>query len=353
MNTPLLEVSDLTKHFPTKSAMGRTTGAVKAVDGVSFTLERGTTLGLVGESGCGKSTTGKVLMRLLDPTSGSIKLDGEEVTGLRGKQLDGFRRRVQMVFQNPASSLNPRQSIGATIAAPLVEQRIKPPGGVKATVMDLMERVGLRPEHVNRFPHEFSGGQRQRIGIARALALEPDVVICDEPVSALDVSVQAQVVNLLKDIQRDTGVAYIFIAHDLAVVKHMADEVAVMYLGKMMEKAPKHADVRRPAPPLHPRAALRGAQRRPGRRADRTHPAGRGPALAEQPALGLRVPHALPGLPAAGRGGPGPLRRRGARRRTGLPLPGGTDGHGRRRPDIARPGYGTTPMNHLEGTPTC
>ena len=249
MNTPLLEVTDLTKHFPTKGTMGRTTGAVKAVDGVSFTLQRGTTLGLVGESGCGKSTTGKVLMRLLDPTSGSIKLDGEEVTGLRGGQLDGFRRRVQMVFQNPASSLNPRQSIGATIAAPLVEQRIKPPGGIKATVMDLMDRVGLRPEHVNRFPHEFSGGQRQRIGIARALALEPDVVICDEPVSALDVSVQAQVVNLLKDIQRDTGVAYIFIAHDLAVVKHMADEVAVMYLGKMMEKAPKHqmfADPRHP-----------------------------------------------------------------------------------------------------------
>ncbi|MGL3807935.1 ABC transporter ATP-binding protein [Paeniglutamicibacter sp. R2-26] len=239
MNTPLLEVTELTKHFPTKGSLGRTTGAVKAVDGVSFTLERGTTLGLVGESGCGKSTTGKVLMRLLDPTSGSIKLDGEEVTGLRGKQLDGFRRRVQMVFQNPASSLNPRQSIGATIAAPLVEQRIKVPGGTKAKVADLMDRVGLRPEHANRFPHEFSGGQRQRIGIARALALDPDVVICDEPVSALDVSVQAQVVNLLKDIQRDTGVAYIFIAHDLAVVKHMADEVAVMYLGKMMEKAPK------------------------------------------------------------------------------------------------------------------
>ncbi len=239
MSTPLLEVANLAKHFPIKSSMGRTVGAVKAVDGVSFTLQRGTTLGLVGESGCGKSTTGKVLMRLLDPTSGSIKLDGEEISALKGKQLDSFRRRVQMVFQNPASSLNPRQSIGSAIAAPLVEQRIKVPGGIKAKVADLMDRVGLRPEHANRFPHEFSGGQRQRIGIARALALDPEVVICDEPVSALDVSVQAQVVNLLKDIQADTGVSYIFIAHDLAVVKHMADEVAVMYLGKIMEQAPK------------------------------------------------------------------------------------------------------------------
>ncbi|PRA10598.1 peptide ABC transporter substrate-binding protein [Arthrobacter sp. MYb211] len=249
MTTPLLEVNNLAKHFPTKGVLGRTTGAVKAVDGVSFTLERGTTLGLVGESGCGKSTTGKVLMRLLEPTSGSFRLDGEEISGLRGRQLDGFRRRVQMVFQNPASSLNPRQSIGAAIAAPLVEQRIRVPGGIKAKVADLMNRVGLRPEHANRFPHEFSGGQRQRIGIARALALDPDVVICDEPVSALDVSVQAQVVNLLKDIQADTGVSYIFIAHDLAVVKHMADEVAVMYLGKIMEQAPARelfADPRHP-----------------------------------------------------------------------------------------------------------
>jgi len=249
MNTPLLEVSELRKHFPIKGAFGRTAGAVKAVDSVSFTLQRGTTLGLVGESGCGKSTTGKVLMRLLDPTSGSIKLDGQEISSFKGKELNAFRRRVQMVFQNPASSLNPRMSIGAAIASPMVEQGIRPPGGVKAKVHDLMDRVGLRPEHANRFPHEFSGGQRQRIGIARALALDPDVVICDEPVSALDVSVQAQVVNLLKDIQRDTGISYIFIAHDLAVVKHMADEVAVMYLGKIMEQGPNKrifADARHP-----------------------------------------------------------------------------------------------------------
>ena len=232
---PLLEVADLRKHFPIRGGIGRKAGAVKAVDGVSFSLERGTTLGLVGESGCGKSTTGRLLMRLLDPTSGSIRLEGQDVQTMRGKELDRFRRRVQMVFQNPSSSLNPRQSVGSAIAAPLVAQGIRPPEGLKARVASLMDRVGLRPEHYNRFPHEFSGGQKQRVGIARALALEPEVLICDEPVSALDVSVQAQVINLLQDIQNDTGISYVFIAHDLSVVKHISDTIAVMHLGRVME----------------------------------------------------------------------------------------------------------------------
>ncbi|WP_433676811.1 ABC transporter ATP-binding protein [Microbacterium gorillae] len=235
MNAPLLQVDDLAKHFSVKRGFLKGTSTVKAVDGVSFTLERGKTLGLVGESGCGKSTTGRLLMRLLDPTGGRILVDGTDVSELRGADLHAFRRRVQMVFQNPSSSLNPRQSVGSAIAAPLRAQRIEPKEGMKMRVMTLMDRVGLRPEHVNRFPHEFSGGQKQRVGIARALALEPDVVICDEPVSALDVSVQAQVINLLEDIQADLGISYVFIAHDLSVVKHIADDVAVMYLGRILE----------------------------------------------------------------------------------------------------------------------
>ncbi|MET8747601.1 oligopeptide/dipeptide ABC transporter ATP-binding protein [Streptomyces sp. NPDC004728] len=238
--TPLLQVTDLTKHFPIRSGTFRpgafrSGGVIKAVDGVSFSVGAGQTLGLVGESGCGKSTTGRLLMRLLEPTSGSIRLEGREIAELRRSELQEYRRRVQMVFQNPSSSLNPRQSVGSAIAAPLVAQRITPAGGVKARVRDLMDRVGLRPDHYNRFPHEFSGGQKQRVGIARALALDPQLIICDEPVSALDVSVQAQVINLLEDIQRDTGVAYLFIAHDLSVVDHFADRIAVMYLGRIME----------------------------------------------------------------------------------------------------------------------
>ena len=235
MSAPLLQVESLTKHFSVSKGFLRPKSTVRAVDGVSFSPERGKTLGIVGESGCGKSTTGRLLMRLLTPTAGSIRLDGADVAGLTGSELQDFRRRVQMVFQNPASSLNPRQSVGAAIAAPLRAQGIAPKEGLKARVQSLMDRVGLRPEHYNRFPHEFSGGQKQRVGIARALALEPDVVICDEPVSALDVSVQAQVINLLQDIQDDTGISYVFIAHDLSVVKHFANDVAVMYLGKIME----------------------------------------------------------------------------------------------------------------------
>ncbi|MFC9944047.1 ABC transporter ATP-binding protein [Streptomyces pratensis] len=234
--TPLLEADGLTKHFPGRGGlMGRGGAPIKAVDGVSFSVGAGQTLGIVGESGCGKSTTGRLLMRLLEPTSGTVRLDGRDIGAMKRAEAQEYRRQVQMVFQNPTSSLNPRQTVGAAIAAPLHAQGIDPAGGIKTRVRELMDRVGLRPDHYNRFPHEFSGGQKQRVGIARALALEPRLIICDEPVSALDVSVQAQVVNLLQDIQADTGVSYLFIAHDLSVVRHFADRVAVMYLGKVME----------------------------------------------------------------------------------------------------------------------
>ncbi|GAA1024708.1 MULTISPECIES: ABC transporter ATP-binding protein [Amycolatopsis] len=266
--TELLEVRDLVKHFPVRSGLFRAADALKAVDGISFSIGVGQTLGLVGESGCGKSTTGRLVMRLLDPTSGSIRLAGEEIGALRGAALQEYRRRVQIVFQNPASALNPRQSVGTAIAAPLLAQGITPPGGVKARVRDLMDRVGLRPDHYNRFPHEFSGGQKQRVGIARALALDPRLIVCDEPVSALDVSVQAQVINLLQDIQQETGVAYLFISHDLSVVRHFADQVAVMYLGHLAEHGPT-SDVF--AAPKHPYTrALLSAVPSPSPGADRS-----------------------------------------------------------------------------------
>lgn len=244
MAAPLLEVSHLSKTF--RLAPKRFLGAkqqLRAVDDVSFSVHRGETLGIVGESGCGKSTLGKMVAQLLTPTAGHISIDGEDLTpgnSSRRSQVrrSEMRRRIQMVFQDPSSSLNPRRTIGASIAAPFMAQRITPPGGVANRVRDLMDRVGLKPEHINRFPHEFSGGQKQRVGIARALALSPDIIICDEPVSALDVSVQAQVVNLLEDIQSDTGVALVFIAHDLSVVKHISDRVGVMYLGRLMESGP-------------------------------------------------------------------------------------------------------------------
>jgi len=239
MGEPLLRVTALTKHFPMyrQTLIRRPINPVRAVDGISFELRRGQTLGLVGESGCGKSTAGRTILRLLEPTSGSIEFEGRDITHLDGGELRTLRREMQMIFQDPYGSLNPRQTIGSIVAAPFDIQGITPTGGRRKAVQDLMARVGLNPEHYNRFPHEFSGGQRQRIGVARAIALQPKLIVCDEPVSALDVSIQAQVVNLLEDIQAEQQMAYVFIAHDLSVVRHIADRVAVMYLGKIMEMA--------------------------------------------------------------------------------------------------------------------
>jgi oligopeptide/dipeptide ABC transporter ATP-binding protein len=235
----IMEVRDLVKHFPIRAGfLQRQVGAVQAVSGISFDVFRGETLGLVGESGCGKSTTARLLLRLMAPTSGSIRFEGREIANIAGAELKALRREMQMIFQDPYSSLNPRKTVGTIISDPFViHNLLTGKGERKRAVQELMDTVGLNPEHYNRYPHEFSGGQRQRIGVARALALRPKVIVADEPVSALDVSIQAQVLNLLRDLQRELGLTLIFIAHDLSVVRHMCDRVAVMYLGRVAELA--------------------------------------------------------------------------------------------------------------------
>ncbi|GAA1674059.1 ABC transporter ATP-binding protein [Mycolicibacterium murale] len=239
MSEPLLQVTDLVKHFPIKAGavVEREVARVRAVDGVSLVLHEGETLGLVGESGCGKSTLCRLILQLMTPTSGSVRFDGEELVGRSRRDLRPIRKNIQMVFQDPYASLNPRKRIGQIIGDAMELHGLASGADAKRQVQELLERVGLQSEHYNRFPHEFSGGQRQRIGIARAVALRPKLIIADEPVSALDVSVQAQIINLLEDLQQEFKLSYLFVAHDLGVVRHVSDRVAVMYLGKVVETA--------------------------------------------------------------------------------------------------------------------
>jgi oligopeptide transport system ATP-binding protein len=247
----LLEVTDLVKHFPIKSGVffDRQVGAVRAVDGVSFSIRKGETLGLVGESGCGKSTLARTILQLLTPTSGSVRFRGNELAGLGRRKLRPLRRELQMVFQDPQASLNPRKRVGQIVGSPLKLHGLADGKELRDRVLELLERVGLSSEHYNRYPHEFSGGQRQRIGIARALALNPALIVADEPVSALDVSIQAQIINLLEDLQDEFDLTYLFVAHDLGVVRHVSDRIAVMYLGKIVEIGPADAVCNSP---IHP-----------------------------------------------------------------------------------------------------
>ncbi|MEU8258280.1 dipeptide ABC transporter ATP-binding protein [Micromonospora inaquosa] len=252
MSENILEVRDLVKHYPVTQGVvfKKTVGQVKAVDGVSFGLRAGETLGVVGESGCGKSTLARVLMNLEKPTAGSVEYKGQDISKLSGGALRRLRRQIQLVMQDPYTSLNPRMTVGDLLGEPFeIHPEVAPKGSRRAKVRELLDLVGLNPEHINRYPHQFSGGQRQRIGIARALALRPEIIVCDEPVSALDVSIQAQVMNLLEQLQGEFGLSYVFIAHDLSVVRHLSDRVAVMYLGKIVEIGTEDEIYERPTHP--------------------------------------------------------------------------------------------------------
>ena len=295
---PLVEARGLTKHFPiTRGVLiSREVGAVRAVDGVDFAIARGRTLGLVGESGCGKSTTGRMLIRLIEPTRGTIRFEGEPIEGLPVERLKAVRREMQIIFQDPFGSLNPRMTVQDIIAEPLVVHRWRGRAEQSARVRELLEVVGLASYHAERYPHEFSGGQRQRIGIARALALNPKFIVCDEPVSALDVSIQAQIINLMQDLQAELELTYLFISHDLGVVKHIADRVAVMYLGQIVEIADKQ---RLYAAPRHPYTQALMASipvPRPGRRRARQVVRGDVPSPSDPPAgcrFHTRCPHVM------------------------------------------------------------
>jgi peptide/nickel transport system ATP-binding protein/oligopeptide transport system ATP-binding protein len=297
MSVPLLEAQGLVRHFVVqRSVFGTPTATVKAVDGVSFSVAAGETLALVGESGSGKSTIGRLVLRLIEPTAGAVRFEGRNVLALDERELRGFRRRAQLVFQDPYASLNPRMTIAAILAEPLALHDVVPPARRRERVYELLEMVGLEARFARRYPHEFSGGQRQRVAIARALAVEPKLIVCDEPVSALDVSVRSQVLNLLRDLQRQLGLAYIFISHDLAVVKHIADRVAVMYLGRIVEDAAAEELFRGPRHP-YSRALLSAIPvPRPRARRERQILQGDVPSAIDPPAgchLHLRCAHAV------------------------------------------------------------
>ena len=296
-NGALLQVEDLVMHFPIKSGIiiDREIGRVRAVDGVSLEIKEGETLGLVGESGSGKSTLCRAILQLLTPTSGSVRFEGQEIVGLKGRAMRPLRREMQMIFQDPYASLNPRQRVGEIIGAPMKLHGLASGDGLKRNVQGLLERVGLGPEHYNRYPYEFSGGQRQRIGIARALALRPKLIIADEPVSALDVSIQAQIINLLEDLQDEFKLTYLFVAHDLGVIRHVSDRIAVMYLGKIVELGPADEVVHEPDPPVHALPACVAADPGPARerRAGADGARGRHSEPGE-PSRRLPLPHPVP-----------------------------------------------------------